>query len=314
MARRIANCSNIGRPTCICRPAVADRSNTPRTAFTLIAPLTLAFLCFLVSEALAQEGGVAPGTGQQGSGVAPGGVPAVVDIPTGDEPSIATKNLLEVIRDGGLMMVPIVLCSFLLSAFVFERLIALRRGRVVPKPFVTRFLEQLRERQINREEALKACAENRSPVSDIFAAAVKKWGRPSVEIEQAIIDAGERVTNELRRYLRMFNGISTLSPLLGLLGTVTGMIRSFNTIAGGDAMGRPELLAGGIGEALITTAAGLCVAIPALIAHLFFVGKVDRLIVELDGLGQQVVEQLASDAWQRDVDLSSAKPKKTKAA
>jgi biopolymer transport protein ExbB len=117
-----------------------------------------------------------------------------------------------------------------------------------------------------------------------------------VEVEQAIIDAGERVSNDLRRYLRILNGVSTISPLLGLLGTVMGMIQTFNSIAALNAMGKPEMLAGGIGQALITTAGGLSVAIPALIAYLYFVGRVDRLIMELDSLGQKVVEAIAADS------------------
>jgi len=132
----------------------------------------------------------------------------------------------------------------------------------------------------------------------VFAAAVKKWNRPAVEVEQAVIDAGERVANGLRRYLRLFNGIATISPLLGLLGTVLGMIQAFNAIAtSSDAMGKPEVLAAGIGEALLTTAGGLSVAIPAFIAYMYFSSRVDRLIIEIDGLGQQAVSAIASDAW-----------------
>jgi biopolymer transport protein ExbB len=211
---------------------------------------------------------------------------------------IPTRNLLDAIRDGGALMVPIGLCSFILFVFVFERAISLRRGRVIPGPFVRLFIQQLRERQLDRQSALELCQQNRSPVAEVFAAAMKKWGRPAVEVEQAIIDEGERVSNGLRRYLRLFNGIATLTPLLGLLGTVFGMISSFNAIATADAMGRPELLAGGISQALITTAAGLTVAIPALTAYLWFVGRVDRLIIDIDSLGQQVVECISADAWQ----------------
>ncbi len=209
--------------------------------------------------------------------------------------SIPTKSLLQVLRDGGILMIPIGVCSFILCVFVFERAISLRRGRVIPRPFVRRFLEQLRDKQLTREEALQLCEENRSPVAEVFAAAVRKWGRPSVEVEQALIDAGERVTNGLRRYLRLFNGVSTISPLLGLLGTVVGMIGAFNAIVNAGAMGRPELLAAGISQALLTTAAGLTVAIPALIAYLFFVSRVDRLIIAIDALGQQLVELISSD-------------------
>jgi len=212
------------------------------------------------------------------------------------ESPIPTKSLLQVIRDGGPLMVPIALCSFILLVFIFERSISLRRGRVIPRPFVKRFLQQMQDGQMDRETALELCDRNRSPVAEVFTAAVKKWGRPAVEVEQAIIDAGERVTNNLRKYLRILNGVSTISPLLGLLGTVLGMIRAFNAIATADAMGRPELLAAGISQALLTTAAGLSVAIPALIACLYFSGRVDQLIVAIDALGQKVVGMISADA------------------
>ncbi|MBC8868925.1 MAG: MotA/TolQ/ExbB proton channel family protein [Planctomycetes bacterium] len=221
--------------------------------------------------------------------------PTAVAAPIIDDNPIPTRSLLQVIRDGGPLMVPIVLCSFVLLVFVFERTIFLRRGRVIPRPFVKRFLQQMREGRLDRQKALELCEKNRSPVAGVFAAAVRKWGRPSVEVEQAIIDAGERVTNDLRKYLRVLNGVSTISPLLGLLGTVLGMIRAFNAIATADAMGRPELLAGGISQALLTTAAGLSVAIPALIAYLYFSGRVDQLIMNLDALGQKIVDLISAD-------------------
>ncbi len=193
-------------------------------------------------------------------------------------------------------MIPIAGCSFIALVFVFERAIALRRGRVIPKPFVKRFLHKLAEGQLDREQALLLCEESGSPVADVFAHGVRKWGRPAVEVEQAILDGGERAVNSLRRYVRVFNGVSTISPLLGLCGTVFGMIRAFNEIATSDAMGRPELLAAGISEALITTAAGLVVAIPSLVAYLFFISRVDRLVIEIDSLGQELVGMISAEA------------------
>lgn len=211
--------------------------------------------------------------------------------------AIPTKNMLAVFHEGGPLMYPIALCSIVLLVFVFERLVALRRGRVIPRPFVRRLLEQLREGQLDREKALKLCQENRSPVAQVFAAAVKKWGRTSVEVEQAILDAGERVNNQLRRHLRLMSGISQVAPLLGLLGTVIGMIVSFNGISSAvGADGQREMLAGGIAQALLTTAGGMLVAVPALIVYLFFVGRVDQLITEIDALGQQLVELISADA------------------
>ncbi len=215
--------------------------------------------------------------------------------PVADQEPIPTKDMFSIVKEGGPLMIPIGFCSLLLVAFVFERTISLRRGRVIPRPFVKRFLKQLRQRELDREKALALCQDSRSPVAEVFAGAVRKWGRPAVEVEQAIIDSGERVTNGLRRYLRVINGVATVTPLLGLLGTVVGMIRAFNNIATADALGRPELLAKGISEALLTTAAGLTVAIPALICYLFFVSRVDRLIIDIDAMGQEVVNAISAE-------------------
>jgi biopolymer transport protein ExbB len=225
--------------------------------------------------------------------------------------AIATRNLLSILVEGGPMMIPILGCSVLLLMFVFERAISLRRGRVIPRHFVKRFLHQLHDGQLKPEEALELCEQNRSPAAEVFAAAVKKWNRPSVEVEQAVLDAGERVANGLRRYLRLFNGISTISPLLGLLGTVLGMIHNFNAIAAADDLGRSEQLAAGISEALLTTAGGLFVAIPAFIAYIYFVGRVDRLVIDIDSLGHELVDVIAADAWQGK---SKRKPKTTNRA
>jgi biopolymer transport protein ExbB len=210
------------------------------------------------------------------------------------------KNLFEILKEGGVMMAPLFACSFITLVFVFERAISLRRGRVIPRPFVKRFLHQVSEGKLDRDGALELCHENGSPIADVFAAAARKWGRPSVELEQTIIDAGDRVSGSLRRYIRLFNAVATISPLMGLLGTVFGMIRLFNAIAHADAMGRTELLAAGISEALFTTAAGLLIAIPALCFYLFFVGRVERLLAEIDSLGQELVGVISAEAIHDD--------------
>lgn len=211
---------------------------------------------------------------------------------------VQSKSLLKVLRDGGVLMIPIGVCSFILLVVDFERAISLRRGRVIPGPFVARFLEQLRDGELTRESALKLCNDNDSSVAKMFAAGVRKWGRPSVEIEQAILDAGERISNDLRKYIRMMNAISTVTPLLGLLGTVFGMMHSFDSIAGSNsAVGDSKsLVATGISVALITTAGGLTVAISALIAYFYFVSRVDQRIMELDELGIEVVNCVSAEA------------------
>lgn len=216
--------------------------------------------------------------------------------PGGSAAQIPTKSLLDMVLAGGPLLIPLLVCSFVLLLVVFERTVSLRRGRVVPSPFVKRFLHQLREGRLDRAEALQRCEQNSSHVARVFASAVRKWGRPAVEIEQALIDEGERTAARLRRYLRVMNGVATVSPLVGLLGTVWGMMLAFNSIATASAMGRPELLAAGISQALLTTAAGLFIAIPALIFYLFFAGRVDHLVSEIDQKGQELVSIISAEA------------------
>lgn len=210
-------------------------------------------------------------------------------------PAISTRSLLGIVRQGGFFMIPIAFCSLLMVAFALERFVALRRGRVIPRAFVTRLLQQIDEGELDRESVKQLCAENGSPAARVLAAGARRWSRPAVEVEQAVLDEGERVTTDLRKHLRVFHGVATITPLLGLLGTVTGMIRAFNVVAQADALGRPELLASGISEALLTTAAGLSVAIPALGLYLYYVGRVDRLTIELDSLAQKLVHAISDD-------------------
>ncbi len=229
------------------------------------------------------------------------------------EAKIPVRNLLQIFHDGGWMMYPIALCSFVLTVFTFERLIHLRRGRVIPRPFVKRLIEQLQQQQIDRDEALELCERNPSPIATILSAAVKKYGRPTVEVEQAVLDAGERESNLLRRNMRLLNAISNVSPLLGLLGTVLGMIQAFNDISSAQAMGRPDLLAGGISQALLTTAAGLLVAIPAYLLYMFFLGLTDKLILEMDSHAQRLVEVVSAEGLQEN-DTSRNRSRSRKAA
>jgi biopolymer transport protein ExbB len=208
--------------------------------------------------------------------------------------SIPTHNIQRIFHEAGPLMYAIALCSVLVVAFFLERIVSLRRSRVIPRPFVKRFLGHLKAGDLDREQALQLCEENGSPVAQVFAGAVRKWGRPSVEVEQGVIDSGERATHGLRRYLRVFYGVATVGPLLGLMGTVLGMISTFNTIARPDTQGRAEL-ASGIAQALLNTAGGLAVAIPASILYVFFVSRVDRLVIDIDELGQQVANAISAE-------------------
>lgn len=206
------------------------------------------------------------------------------------------RSLLNIIHDGGYVMYPILLCSFTLVVFTLERAISLRGSRIIPGPFTKRLTQQLQAGQIDREQALLVCEENQSIAARVMTAGIKKWGRSAVEMEQALIDAGERASHELRRFLRVFSALATVGPLLGLLGTVLGIIQAFQDISGAEAMGRMELLSRSISEALFTTASGLAVAIPAVVLSLYFSSCVDRLLIRLDALGQDVVEAISGEA------------------
>ena len=214
------------------------------------------------------------------------------------ETSVGPRRLTDMLKRGGLLMIPIGICSFILVVFVFERFISLRKGRIIPGPFTKRFLEQLREGDLNQSAAMTLCDRDNSEMANVFKAGVSKWGRPAVEVEQAVLDEGERTSNRLRKYLRLINCVATVCPLLGMLGTVFGMIHAFDSIATVSAtMTDPKaLIATGISQALLTTAAGLTVAIPALIAYMFFSSRVDKHVMEIDELGMKVVNLISAEA------------------
>src|SRR5580700_2078187 len=227
--------------------------------------------------------------------------------------SIPTRPL-EIIEALG---VPFILafgiCSVITVWFSIERLVVLRRGRVIPRPFVERFLQNLEQGNLDQEEALRLCDENGSPIAQIFAHGVRKWGKSSVEVEQAIIDGGERQVSQLRAHLRVLNAVAVITPLLGLLGTVIGMIQCFNDIAASQGMGKADQLAGGIGIALLATAAGLAVAIPSLSMYQFLSGRVDSLTVDLDLLSQNIVHLVSAEAL-ADGSQPASRPKTRRAA
>ncbi len=222
--------------------------------------------------------------------------------------AISTHNLARAMVDGGPLMIALGFCSLLVITFVLERAISLRRSRIIPKPFVTRMLEQIADGEIDRGQALELCEQNGSPIAEVFAGACRKWGRPSVEVEQAAIDAGERAANKLRRYLRVFFGVANVGPLLGLMGTVLGMIETFNAIAAHDALGRAEMLAGGIAKALLNTAGGLAVAIPASIFYVVFLSRIDRLVMDIDSLSQEIVNLISAEELQQRAARKTKRP------
>ncbi|UCE61292.1 MAG: MotA/TolQ/ExbB proton channel family protein [Phycisphaerales bacterium] len=196
---------------------------------------------------------------------------------------------------GGPMMVPIGICSLLALAVIVERLFSLRRERVIPKDFVPGLGKLLDQEAGDREKALDYCRSSGTPISSIFETAIKRLGEPIALLEKHIQDTGEREVLKLRKYLRLLAVIASIAPIMGLLGTIFGMINAFQTVASsGEALGRTELLAEGIYEAMITTAAGLMVAIPALLGYHGISAKTEHLVAEMDQMTVEFIEQYAS--------------------
>ena len=264
---------------------------TTRILVMAIVAVALLITC----QSMAQEDS---GKAQKGSSASPAAVPddnAGTVAPAA--PSGIPTDLLGIADAMGRpFTIAFILASVIGVWSVVERLVILRRRRVIPRAFVERFLMHLRAGRMDKNEAIAICHQNQSPMAEIFMHGVRKWGRPSVEVEQAVLDGGERQVTQLKKGLRVLNGVSTLSPLIGLLGTVVGMIRSFNDIATAGAMGQTQTLANGIALALLTTAVGLLIAIPAMAAYLYLAGRIDSIVMEMDRLGQELVHLISAEA------------------
>ncbi len=207
------------------------------------------------------------------------------------EAPITVHSVWEFIVRGGPMMIPIGLASLVALTVIIERSISLRRARVIPPDFLGGM-----EQAGNRAARLTYCTDNPSPIANIFLAALRRMREPLDILERHIEQAGQREVFLLRKYLRVLSVIAAVSPLMGLLGTIFGMIRAFSTVASaGEALGRTELLAKGIYEAMITTAAGLLVAIPVLIAYHWFSARIERLVADMDRLTMEFVETHRGD-------------------
>ena len=200
--------------------------------------------------------------------------------------------LLELMRAGGWLMWPIVACSVVASALVIERALTLRRSRIMPENLVTRIWQLYRQGKLGADQ-IEEIREG-SPLGRMLAAGLVNRAHSREVMKEALGDAGRHVVADLERNLNALGTIAAVSPLLGLLGTVVGMIKMFTVITNAG-VGNPALLAGGIATALLTTAAGLFVAIPTLLCHRFFEGKVDRLAIEMEAQALRLVEVMKGE-------------------
>ena len=195
--------------------------------------------------------------------------------------------MLNFIIKGGVFIYPIIICSIVSLTIFIERVLSLRRKKIIPEAFLES-IERLIKKE-NVSEALGLCENNSSSISRIFYAGIKNYGKRREAIKERIEEVGRREAVVLGRYVEALATIASVSTLLGLLGTIAGMIKIFSVISLQSVV-NPSVLAGGISEALYTTAAGLTVAIPTLIFYRYLSSKSNSLIVEMEECSAQMVE------------------------
>lgn len=215
----------------------------------------------------------------------------------GSIPPVGRGTIVGLIRDANPMLWPLVICSIVAIGFGLERLVALRRNRVVPREFCERFIERLAAGKLDRERAIELCRSNDSAAARVFERVVHHWGQPSSAIREAVESEAATEVMELKRNVRVLNGTATLAPLIGLLGTVVGLIEAFDALHGRAAqgMGKSEALAHGISLALMATAIGLGIAIVSVALYYYFLNRIDVLVRALDREATKVVDLVAGD-------------------
>ncbi|MFY9975387.1 MAG: MotA/TolQ/ExbB proton channel family protein [Chromatiaceae bacterium] len=205
--------------------------------------------------------------------------------------------MLELMQAGGWLMWPIAACSVIAAAIVVERGWTLRRSRIMPDKLVTGIWQLYRQGQLTDERVDEI--REASPLGRMLAAGLANRNHSREVMKEAIGDAGRHVVAQLGRYLNTLGTIASVAPLLGLLGTVFGMIDIFGVIMNAGT-GNAGLLAGGISTALLTTAAGLSVAIPTLLFHRFLESKVDRIALDMEEQALRLVEVLKGERADRE--------------
>ena len=187
--------------------------------------------------------------------------------------------MLEILIAGGWPMIPILIASAIAMAIILERFWSLRRKAVIPPDLGQQVMSWARTRKLDPKH-IEALRET-SPLGELLASALVVRNRPREIIKERVEDTGRHVVHQLERFLNTLGTVAIISPLLGLLGTVFGMINMFFAVMV-SGVGDPLKMAGGIGEALVCTASGLCVAIPAYFFHRYFRGKVSELVIDME--------------------------------
>lgn len=225
--------------------------------------------------------------------------PGAVNLPA-ESPQVEgmrVLSVLDLLQKGGPIMYPLYVCSILVVAFWIERVVSLRREKVMPPGILLKIKEASDSSDpAVRRRLLDEIQADASPIGRIVKAGLRKVDRPVLELEKAIEDAGAKEAARLQRNNKVLSSVATIAPLLGLLGTVTGFMRSFMMVAAtSEALGKAELLATGIYEALVTTAVGLVVAIPAMALYFYYQERVDKLVGNIDDAAVELLETLFAE-------------------
>jgi len=197
--------------------------------------------------------------------------------------------MVEIVKAGGWLMVPIILCAIIAMGIMLERFWTLQQKRVIPEDLTSKVWGWVKKDQLDQGQI--QILHQGSALGQILAAGLINRDYERAIMKDSIEETGRHVVHELQRYLDTLGTVAAISPLLGLLGTVIGMVKVFAAITT-HGVGNPTVLAGGIAEALITTAAGLTVAIPALIGYRFYSSRVDTLVVDMEKEAIKLVEAL----------------------
>ena len=212
--------------------------------------------------------------------------------PVAAEPTFS-ENLrggLELLFLGGWSMVPIVLLSFVMVWIVWERFRALRRAKGDPDTLARNVADYVQAGNV--AGAIAYCRERNSPASRILQRGLERLGRPIAEIKETVHEAGRRESFDLEKRMDLLASVAAIAPMLGFLGTVTGMIAAFRQIQAYEGLASPAVLAGGIWEALVTTAAGLAVGLLALFAYNLLIGRITRLVHEMERVTSDFIDLL----------------------
>ncbi len=201
------------------------------------------------------------------------------------------KHVLEFFQKGGIVMYPLLLCSITALAIIIDKFLGLRRKKVLI-PEVVNVLENIKgEGDVGL--ALSICEKHRGPFANIIRTGLENRSSEKDELKEALNDQGRQEVHRLEKGLFMLETIAAIAPLLGLLGTVTGILRVFNVIAQ-LGVGQANALAGGISEALITTIFGLTIGIPSVVAFNYFTSKAENLILEIEKYSSFLLQKVAS--------------------